>query len=103
MPKLEERPQMPIQVSIPDDILTEGKQCDELEKAIREGLIIRAYLNAEISIGELAELMNMEYIQARDWLHDQGIATTRKLPSDLEETDQKNMEKLAKELDISLD
>lgn len=87
---------MPVQISIPDDVLTEGKQHHELEKAVREGLIIRACLNAEISIGELAELMAMGYMQARDWLHEQGIATTRKLPSDLEKTEQKNMTKLAK-------
>ncbi len=91
---------MPMQVTVNEDILTQGKPSLEVEKAVREGLIIRAYLNSEISVGELAELMGMKYLQARDWLHGQGITTTRKLPPDLEKTVDKNMERLAEELKI---
>ena len=93
---------MPVQVTIKDDLI-HGRGARELEKDVWEGLIIRDYLNARISIGELAELMGMELMEARDWLHKQGIATTRKFPPDLEETNRKNMEKMAKELGISLD
>ncbi len=91
---------MPMQVTVNEDILTRGKPFQEVEKAVREGLVIRAYLNAEISLGELAELMGMKYLQARDWLHGQGIATSRKLPPDLKKTADKNMERLAEELKI---
>ncbi len=31
----------------------------KLERAVREGLVIRAYLKAEISLGELGELVGM--------------------------------------------
>ncbi|MCP4113736.1 MAG: hypothetical protein GY749_50780 [Desulfobacteraceae bacterium] len=91
---------MSVQVCIFDNILIRGKDSCELERAVREGLAIRAYLKTEISIGELGELMGMEYADARDWLHKQGIATTRKLPPDLEKTANNNMERLAEKLGI---
>ena len=73
---------MPIQVPINESI-SRGRDIHVLTKAVKEGLLIRDYLNAEISLGELAELLGLEYIQAREWLHSQGIATSRKLPADL--------------------
>ncbi len=54
---------MPVQVSI-TDALIHGRKLHELEQAVYEGIIIRDYLKGEISLGELAELMNMKYLQA---------------------------------------
>jgi hypothetical protein len=72
-----------------------------VEKAVQEGLLIRDYVNAEISIGKFAELMKLNYEDARDWLHKHGIATTRVfIDQELETAEQKNYRKLSEELDL---
>jgi len=91
--------EMPIQVSINESV-SRGRDTRVLTQAVKEGLLIRDYLNAEISLGELAELIEMEYLQARKWLHRQGVATARKLPSDLATKVKANENKLAQELGI---
>ncbi len=91
---------MPVQVSIRESV-SRGRPHRILVKAVNEGLLIRDYINAEISLGELAELLGMEYIEARDWLHRQGIATARKLPPDLAANVQTNQEKISQELGIT--
>jgi len=88
---------MIVQVPI-NDLFANGSNDEELQREIKEGLAIRKYLKAKISIGELAEILGMKYMEARDWLHAQGIATTRKLPPDLEKKMNENMEQFAKEL-----
>jgi len=90
---------MPARIFVADT-LAHGRDICELEQAVKEGLAIRDYLNAEISMGEFAELMGMEYVEARDWLHSQGILTTRRLPRTLKHISEKNQEKLAQELGI---
>ncbi len=50
---------MSVQVCALDNILIQGKNNCELERAILEGLAIRAYLKSEISVGELGELMGI--------------------------------------------
>lgn len=90
---------MPARIFVADT-LVHGRDISELEQAVKEGLVIRDYLNAEISMGEFAELMGMEYVEARDWLHSQGISTTKKLPRTLKHIAEKNQEKLAQELGI---
>jgi len=47
---------MPVQVSINESV-SRGRGPRALKKAVKEGLLIRDYLNAEISLGELAELL----------------------------------------------
>jgi predicted HTH domain antitoxin len=90
-----------VQIEIADD-LTHGRKKEEMQKAVREGLLIRDYVNAEISIGKFAELMEMNYEDARDWLHRHGIATTRTFTDPkLEKADEKNYRLVSKELGIS--
>jgi len=91
--------EMPVQVSINESV-SRGRGPRALKKAVKEGLLIRDYLNAEISLGELAELLGLEYLQAREWLHRQGIATARKLPPDIAVKVKANESKLAQELGI---
>jgi len=70
---------MSMQVTIKNTLIR-GRGVHELEKDVWEGLIIRDYLNARISLGELAELMGLELMAARDWLSAQGVPTIRKFP-----------------------
>ena len=90
---------MNIQVSL-NDVYTQGRSAEELQRAIKESLTVRNYLEAKISIGELAEILGMKYMEARDWLHAQGIPTSRMLPPDLEKKMDDNMKRFAKELGV---
>jgi predicted HTH domain antitoxin len=81
--------QHPIRISFVNNLLFQGKGIPELGQAVKEGMIIRSYLNAEISLGEMAELMGMTYSEAREWLNNLGIPTLRKFnDSDLEKTEE---------------
>lgn len=89
-----------VRIEITDD-LAHGRKKEEVQKAVREGLLIRDYVNAEISIGRFAELMEMNYEDARDWLHRHGIATTRTFTDpELEKAEEKNYRLVSKELGI---
>jgi predicted HTH domain antitoxin len=85
------------------DELAHGRKQEEVEKAVREGLLIRDYVNAEISIGKFAELMALNYEEARDWLHRHGIATSREFTDpELEQAEAENYRKVAAELGLSV-
>jgi predicted HTH domain antitoxin len=85
------------------DELAHGREQKEVEKAVREGLLIRDYINAEISIGKFAELMELNYEDARDWLHRHGIATSRDFTDpELEKAEKENYEKVADELGLAI-
>lgn len=86
---------MDIQMHISDDVV-QGRTQRELKKALSEGLLILDYLNARLSIGEMAEKLGMNLVDARDWLHGKGIATLRKMSPELEEVANENMERLIK-------
>ena len=88
---------MNVQVSL-NNVFTKDRSDEELQRVIKEGVAIRDYLDAKISIGELAEILGMGYMEARDWLHAKGIATTRKLPPDLQKAVHNNMKRLSKRL-----
>ncbi len=85
---------MQIQIAL-DDRLVFSDDKATLEQQINEGLIIRGYIKAELSLGEVKEILGFQYIEdAMDWLHERGIATTRELPKNLAEIEQLNYEKL---------
>jgi len=89
-----------VHIIISDD-LSHGRQQEEMEKAVREGLLIRDYVNAEISIGKFAELMQLDYEEARDWLHRHGIATSRQFTdAELEKAEAENYRKVSEELGV---
>lgn len=97
MPKSKET-EMPVQVSVNDSV-SRGRSHQTLTKAVKEGLLIRDYLNAEISLGELAELLGVEYADAREWLHRQGVATARKFRDpELERVEKANFRKLREKI-----
>ncbi len=89
---------MSVQVSIRESV-SRGRPQRVLVKAVNEGLLIRDYLNAEISMGELAELLGMEYVETRDWLRLHGVPTLRKFRDpELERVESENFEELKKEI-----
>ncbi len=92
-----------VHIEITDD-LAHGRKKEDIPKVVREGLLIRDYVNAEISIGRFAELMKLNYEDARDWLHNHGIATTRTfIDPELETAEVKNYLLMSKELSIPTD
>ena len=83
------------------DELAHGRKQEEVEQAIREGLLIRDYVNAEISIGKFAELMALNYEDARDWLHRHGIATSRQFTDpELNKAEEENYRKVSEALGL---
>lgn len=60
-----------------DDELTRGRDGDQLKHDIREAVSLYDYVSAHISLGEFAEAMNMTLLEARDWLHQKGVPTSR--------------------------
>ena len=98
MKTLEKETKMPVQVSISESVAN-GRTPSDLKRPVTEGLVIHDYLNARISLGELAESLGMEPEHARAWLHSQGIATLRKFNDpEFEKITQTNYKKLEKEL-----
>ena len=89
-------------IVISDD-LAQGRQPEELEKAVREGLLLRDYVKAEISIGKFAELMKLDDEEARDWLHQHGIATSQRFTDpELEKAEEAHYRKVTEELDSAV-
>lgn len=84
---------MSAQVQIRDD-LVRGRSHQELQRDTTEALIISDYLNARLSLGEVAEKLGMDYVDAKDWLHGRGIATLKSLSPELEKVAKKNTERL---------
>ncbi len=90
---------MSIQIQISED-LAQGRSPQQLQHDTTEGLIINDYLNARISLGEVAEKLKIDYVDARNWLHNRGIATLRSLSPELQSFADKNRTELAKKLGI---
>ena len=95
-----ERNSVNIQVPI-DSVLLDGENQQGLEVKIREGLIISKYLDSEISIGKVAELMSMKVEEAMEWLHQKGIHTSRLMTPELERTKERNFQRMMKRLKAS--
>jgi hypothetical protein len=88
-----------VHIRISDD-LVRGRNKKEIQKAVYEGLLVRDYIKAEISIGKFAALMGMSYEEGRDWLHKHGIATLRKFTDpELEKAEKENFRLLEKRLE----
>ena len=85
---------MQVQIFLDDRLIPSGNT-NIIEKQVKEGLIIRGYLNGELSLGEVKEILGFQYIDdAMDWLHEREVATTRELPENLATIEQQNYEKL---------
>lgn len=85
---------MQLQIALGDRLVPVG-DTTLIELHVREALIIRGYLKAELSLGEVKEILGLQYIdEAMGWLHERGVATTRELPDDLANIGQQNYENL---------
>ena len=84
---------MSVQVKFSND-LAQGRSHQELQHDATEELIIRDYINARLSLGEVAKKLDMDYVNTRNWLHSRGIATLRSLPPELEKIAKENTERL---------
>ncbi len=62
-----------------DEHVARGRDATQLTRQAKKAVILYDYLNAHISIGEFAGLMEMPLIDARDWLHKLGVATSREI------------------------
>jgi predicted HTH domain antitoxin len=86
-----------------EETLVHSRTPQQLQQDVKAGLLLLDYLHAEISLGRFAELMGMNYVQARDWLHQQGIPTMRQFKDhELEQNSNNNYRKLANHLGIRL-
>ncbi len=88
-----------LQITLEDHLL-QGKSSKEQEQVIKEALAIRGYINDELSMGEVAEILGMNYLDAHDWMNRQRVPTMRRLPPSLEKVSRKNRKSLGKELGI---
>jgi len=84
---------MNLQVNLNYEKFFPGQTAEELAQRFKVGFLLLAYLKAEISLGEFAELMNLEYVEARNWLIQLGIPTMRQKPPELEKFMQENLHK----------
>ncbi|MBF0508330.1 MAG: UPF0175 family protein [Deltaproteobacteria bacterium] len=79
---------------------------DEIEKepdqTMKARLIIHAWIEGKLSMGEVAELLGVRYIEARQWFHDQGITTMRELPPELKTATDQNRQDFIERLRIKL-
>jgi len=57
--------------------LIHGQTFEELAKQFKVGFLLLAYLKTELSLEELAELMNLEYVEAKERLTHLGIPLMR--------------------------
>ncbi|MCP3962736.1 MAG: hypothetical protein GY719_33270 [bacterium] len=90
-----------VQITL-DDSLIHERDDFELQRSMTQGLILLDYLSAKISIGRFAELMEMGYQEATQWLHRRGVATLRKFTDpDLEAACETNYQTLANDLGIA--
>lgn len=73
---------------------------EEQQQAIQEGLIIRGYRAGKLSMGEVAEILGLTYVEALEWFAQRGIPTWQKFPPELEDAAKENLRKLAKRLNL---
>lgn len=73
---------------------------ERLEQNPHTGSLLLAYLTAEMSLGELAQQINLSYPETRDWLNHLGIPALRKLSPELERFTQDNLLKFMQQRGI---
>ncbi|MBF0475357.1 MAG: UPF0175 family protein [Deltaproteobacteria bacterium] len=77
---------------------------EEIEKeprqAVKERLIVHAYVQGNISLGAAAEMLGLWYEETMHWFSGQRIATLRSLPPELEEITRTNAQELLERLKL---
>ncbi len=90
------------EIHVNDSRIEHGRNQQEMQAAILEALIIRAYVKAEISLGEVAELTSKSVEEAMDWLHSEGVSTSRKLTPQAQAITDAGLEKVTAALGLKL-
>ncbi|MFO1431145.1 MAG: UPF0175 family protein [Candidatus Competibacteraceae bacterium] len=84
---------MNIQLAL-DDRLIHGESSEELQRKLRMGLIVLEYLRAELSLGEVAELLGMAYEETMEWLNSIGVPTSRPMSPEMAGISRDNIRRL---------
>lgn len=92
---------MNIQVNLNNESLFKDQTSEEIAKKFQVGFLLLAYLKAEISLGEFAELMDLEYVEAKEWLTHLGIPLMRQKSPEIEEFMQENLRKFMQQRGIT--
>jgi len=77
-----------------EDRLIHGASPEDLQRKLRMGLIVLEYLRAELSLGEVAELLGMAYEETMEWLNSIGVPTSRLMSPDMEAISRDNVRRL---------
>ena len=88
---------MQVQCLIEDQLITDNAP-DEVQKELRTGLILYKYLQSDLSLGEVAQLLDNDPEEILDWLSSLGIPTSRPMAAELESASASNAKQLLKKL-----
>jgi len=77
-----------------EERLLHGESPEELRRKLRTGLVVLEYLQAELSLGEVAELLDMNPEQTLTWLNSMGVPTHRRMSPELEALSQTHLQQL---------
>jgi predicted HTH domain antitoxin len=77
-----------ITVDLPEEVLDNFTNVDELRKAIYEDFIVAQRQQGHISLGRAAELLGLNYIEFFDLLGRKGLSFTNATKTELEESQQ---------------
>ncbi len=77
-----------------EDRLIHGESPEELQWKLRMGLIVLEYLRAELSLGEVAELLEMAYEETMEWLNSIGVPTSRPMSPEMAAISRDNVRRL---------
>lgn len=78
------------EVHFTDSRLASGLTQDDIAATLMEAMVKRGYDEGRLSMGEVAEIMGVSYIEAHEWMNAQGVPTLRRLPPDLAEASRRN-------------
>lgn len=73
-----------VQLSL-EETLSHGRSQQELQSQLRLAFIVWEYIQGEVSLGEVSQLLGKEYIETMEWLNDMGVDTIRKMPPDIDD------------------
>lgn len=75
-----------ISIQIPDDILDNFKNVEEIERTVYEDFVIEQRQNGNISLGRAAELLGIKYSDFFDLLGKKGLSYINASSDELEES-----------------
>ena len=83
-----------ISIQIPDDILDNFENIEEIQRAVYEDFVIEQRQNGNISLGRAAELLGIKYTEFFDLLGQKGLSYINASTDELDESHKKFKELL---------